>query len=184
MYFGDHIEENLFRTADGHLHESLAAAQDHRRRSFAEHRRDHAAARVINGVRLGPEGAETWEVVDPTDTALAGYDGFVWYDSTTGLNHRTESLEEAVAFDAEQIQILDCIDAAEAATRIERSIQIKAGSAAFGSGWRKGEFHDERRCGRSWSEGKEVDLVSTPSSTDCDAVERGHPPHQLSLPIN
>lgn len=55
MYFGDHIEENLFRTADGHLYETLAAAQDHRRRSFAEQRRDHAAARVINGKRsLGP----------------------------------------------------------------------------------------------------------------------------------
>ena len=83
MYFGDHIEENLFRTADGHLHESLAAAQDHRRRSFAEQRRDHAAARVINGVRLGPEGAEIWEVVDSTDTAVVGYDAFVWHDSST-----------------------------------------------------------------------------------------------------
>lgn len=34
MYFGNHVEENLFRTADGHLHESLAAAQDYLRRSF------------------------------------------------------------------------------------------------------------------------------------------------------
>ena len=122
LYFRDHIEENLFRTADGHLHESLAAAQEHRRRSFAEHRRDHAAARVINGVRLGPEGAETWEVVDPANAALAGYDAFVWHDSTTGLNHRTESLDEAVAYDAEQAKVLEQIDAAEAAVRIERRI--------------------------------------------------------------
>ena len=127
MYFGDHIEENLFRTADGHLHETLAAAQDHRRQSFAEQHHDHAAARVINGVRLGPEGAETWEVVDPTGTALAGYDAFVWHDSTTGLNHRTESIEEAVAFDAEQAKILQSIDAAEAAVRIDRRITDQSG---------------------------------------------------------
>jgi hypothetical protein len=128
MYFGDHISENVFRTADGQIHESLAAAQDHRRRSFAEQRRDHAAARVINGVRLGPEGAETWEVVDPTGTAvLAGYDAFIWHDSTTGLNHRTNSLDEAVAFNAAQAQILDAIDAAEAAAHIERRIQDESG---------------------------------------------------------
>lgn len=130
MYFGDHIDENLFRTADGHLHESLAAAQDHRRRSFAEQRRDHAAARVINGVRLGPEGAETWEVVDPASAELAGYDAFVWHDSTTGLNHRTESLDEAVAYDAEQAKILEQIDAAEAAARIERRITDPSGAFA------------------------------------------------------
>ena len=63
MYFGDHIEEDLFRTADGQLHETLEAARDHDRRRFAELRQDHAAARVINGVRVGEGGAETWEVV-------------------------------------------------------------------------------------------------------------------------
>ena len=127
MYFGDHIEENLFRTADGHLHETLAAAQDHRRQSFAEQRRDHAAGRVINGVRLRPEGAETWEVVDPAISALAEFDAFVWHDSTTGLKHRTESIEEAVAFDAEQAQIFERIDAAEAAVRIDRRIADQSG---------------------------------------------------------
>lgn len=128
MYFGDHIEENLFRTADGHLHETLAAAQDHRRRSFAELRRDHAAARVINGVRMGEGGAETWEVIDPAQADLAGYDAFVWHDSTTGLNHRTESLEEAIAFDAEQARVLKQIDAAEAAARIKRQIRDESGA--------------------------------------------------------
>ena len=130
MYFGDHIEENLFRTADGHLHETLAAAQDHRRQSFAEQHHDHAAARVINGVRLGPEGAETWEVVDPANAALAGYDAFVWHDSTTGLKQRTESLDEAVAYDAEQAKVLEQIDAAEAAARIERRITDQSGAFA------------------------------------------------------
>jgi hypothetical protein len=77
---------------------------------------------VINGVRLRPEGAETWEVVDPAISALAEYDAFVWHDSTTGLNHRTESLNEAIAFNAEQAKILERIDAAEAAARIERRI--------------------------------------------------------------
>lgn len=138
MYFGDHIEENLFRTADGHLHESLAAAQDHRRRSFAEQRRDHAAGRVINGVRLRPEGAETWELVDPAISALAEYDAFVWHDSTTGLNHRTESLNEAIAFNAEQAKVLEQIDAAEAAARIERRIIDPSGAFAVWVGIEKG----------------------------------------------
>ncbi|WP_281708320.1 hypothetical protein [Phaeobacter italicus] len=128
MYFSDHIEEPVFRTHDGHLHESIAAAQDHRRRVFAELRRDHAAARVINGVRLGDAGAETWEVVDPARDDLTRYDAFVWHDSTTGLNHRTESLGEAVAFDAEQAKILDALDAAEAAAGIQRRITDESGA--------------------------------------------------------
>jgi hypothetical protein len=126
--FRDHIEGNVYRTADGHLYETLAAAQDHRRRSFAELRRDHAAARVIDGVRIGEGGYETWEVVDPTQGDLAGCEVFVWHDSTTGLNHRTESLEEASAFDAEQGQILERIDAAEAAARIKRQISDESGA--------------------------------------------------------
>lgn len=127
MYFGDHIEENLFRTSDGHLHESYEAAADHRRSVFAELRRDHAAARVINGVRLGEAGAEVWQVVDPSADDLTGYDAFVWHDSTTGLNHRTASASEAVAFDAAQAGVLDAIDAAEASAGIERKITDESG---------------------------------------------------------
>lgn len=127
MYFGDHIEEDLFRTSDGHLHESYEAAADHRRRVFAELRRDHAAARVINGVRLGEQGAEVWEVVDPGVDDLTGYDAFVWHDSTTGLNHRTASVSEAVAFDAAQAGVLGAIDAAEAGAGIERKITDESG---------------------------------------------------------
>lgn len=127
MYFGDHIEEDLFRTSDGHLHESYEAAVDHRRRVFAELRRDHAAARVINGVRLGEHGAEVWEVVDPAVDDLTGYDAFVWHDSTTGLNHRTVSASEAVAFDAAQAGVLGAIDAAEAGAGIERKITDESG---------------------------------------------------------
>jgi hypothetical protein len=93
-------------------------------------RRDHAAARVINGVRIGEGGYETWEVVDPTQGDLAGCEVFVWHDSTTGLNHRTESLEEAIAFDAEQGQILERIDAAEAAAEIVRQIRDESGAFA------------------------------------------------------
>ena len=130
MYFGDHIEENLFRTADGQTHESLEAAQDYDRRRYAELKADHAAARVINGVRFGEGGAETWEVVDPTRDDLTGFDAFVWHDSTTGLNHRTESLAEAMAFDAQQAGILEAIDAAEAAARIERRIRDESGEFA------------------------------------------------------
>ena len=85
-------------------------------------RKDHAAARVINGVRFGEGGAETWEVVDPARDDLAGFEAFVWHDSTTGLNHRTDSAAEAVAFNAAQAKILDSIDAAVRSARIERRI--------------------------------------------------------------
>jgi hypothetical protein len=81
-------------------------------------------------VRIGEGGAETWEVVDPTQGDLAGFDAFVWHDSTTGLNHRTESLGEAVAFDAERGKILEQIDAAEAAAQIVRRIMDESGTFA------------------------------------------------------
>ena len=122
MYFGDHIEEDVFRTADGQLHETLDAARDHDRRRYAELRKDHAAARVINGVRFGEGGAETWDVVDPAHDDLAGFVAFVWHDSTTGLNHRTVSAAEAAKFDVEQAKVLDAIEAAEQAARIEQKI--------------------------------------------------------------
>ena len=127
MYFGDHIEEDVFRTADGQLHETPVAARDHDRRRYAELRKDHAAARVINGVRFGEGGAETWEVVDPAHDDLAGFEAFVWHDSTTGLNHRTDSAAEAASFDAAQAKILDAIDAAERASRVERRISDESG---------------------------------------------------------
>ena len=130
MYFGDHIEEDLFRTDDGHVHENLIAARDHDRRRYAELRSDHAAARVINGVRFGEDGAETWEVVDPAHDDMAGFDAFVWHDSTTGLNHRTDSAAKAVSFNAAQAEILDAIDAAELAVRIERRISDESGTFA------------------------------------------------------
>ncbi len=127
MYFGDHIEDDVFRTADGHLHETLEAARAHDRSRYAELRRDHAAARVINGVRFGESGAETWEVVDPARDDLAGFEAFVWHDSTTGLNHRTDCAAEAVAFNGEQAKVLDAIDDAQRAARIERRITDESG---------------------------------------------------------
>jgi hypothetical protein len=130
-YFGDHIEENLYRTSDGLLHETYEAAADHRRRVFSELRRDHSAARVINGVRLGEHGAEVWEVVVSSSGDLAGYDAFVWHNSSTGLNHRTESLDEAILFNSEQAKILERINAAEAAAGIERRISDESGQFAI-----------------------------------------------------
>ena len=44
-----------------------------------------------------------------------------------GLNHRTESLDEAIAFDLAQGEVLAAIDAAEAAARIERRISDESG---------------------------------------------------------
>jgi len=80
--------------------------------------------------RFGEGGAETWEVVDPAQDDLAGFDAFVWHDSTTGLNHRTENAAEAMAFNAAQAEILDAIEAAEQAARVERRISDESG--AFG----------------------------------------------------
>jgi hypothetical protein len=127
-YFGDHIEEDLFRTADGQLHDALEAARAHDQTRFAVLRRDHAAARVINGVRFGEGGSETWEVVDPARDDLAVYDAFVWHDSATGLNHRAKSAAEAIAFDAAQAKTLDAIDAAERAAPIEQRITDESGA--------------------------------------------------------
>jgi hypothetical protein len=127
-YFGDHIAEDLFRTADGKRHDSLEAARAHDQSRFAQLRRDHGAARVINGVRFGAGGSETWEVVDPARDDLAGFDAFVWHDSVTGLNHRAESAAEAIAFDAAQAKALDAIDAAERAAPIEQRITDESGA--------------------------------------------------------
>ena len=128
---GSHSSDStLFRTNDGQFHESLAAAQDYDRRRYAELKADHGAGRVINGVRSGKAGAETWEVVHPDQVDLTGFDAFVWHDSTTGLNHRTESLDEALAFDAGQAEVLAAIDAAEAGAQIERRINDESGAFA------------------------------------------------------
>lgn len=77
---------------------------------------------MINGVRIGEGDLETWEVLDAKQGNLTSFDAFIWHDSTTGLNHRTESLDEAMAFDVGQGEVLAAIDAAEAAAQIERRI--------------------------------------------------------------
>jgi hypothetical protein len=127
MYFGDHVEENLFRTNDGQVHETLDAAREYDRRRYAELKADHGAGRVVNGVRIGEGGLETWEVLHPEQGNLTSFDAFIWHDSTTGLNHRTESLDEAMAFDVGQGEILAAIDAAEAGAQIERRIIDESG---------------------------------------------------------
>ena len=81
-------------------------------------------------MRSGEGGAEIWEVVHPDHDDLTGFDAFVWHDSTTGLNHRTESLVEAMAFDAGQGEVLAAIDAAEAGAQIERRINDESGAFA------------------------------------------------------
>ena len=108
--------------------EEITSAQAHDRSRYAELRQDHAAARVINGIRFGEGGAETWEVVDPAQEDLAGFDAFVWHNSTTGLNHRTDSAAEAASFDAAQAKVLDAIEAAEQAARIEQNITDESGA--------------------------------------------------------
>ena len=77
---------------------------------------------MINGVRIGEGGLETWGVLHANQDNLTSFDAFIWHDSTTGLNHRTESLDEAMAFDVGQGEVLAAIDAAEAAAQIERRI--------------------------------------------------------------
>lgn len=122
MYFGDHIEENLYITPDGFLHESLESAKEYIKRMYQEMRDDHQSKRVINGIKIGPSGAETWEQIDLATADLSQYQEFVWHDSNTGLNNRTTSPTVAAIFDAEQRKVLDLIDAAERAVVIKRKI--------------------------------------------------------------
>jgi len=126
-YFGDHTEENLFRTDDTYLHETLSAAQAHRARVYQELRDDHASKRVINGVKVAANGAETWSVIDLHTADVSEFDAFVWHDAKTGLNHRTVSPTVAAVFDAEQQKILHAINAAEQAAKIERKITDESG---------------------------------------------------------
>lgn len=82
---------------------------------------------MINGVRIGEGGLETWEVLHANQDNLTSFDAFIWHDSTTGLNHRTSNVAEALAFNAEQAKVLDAIDAAEAVAGIERRISDEGG---------------------------------------------------------
>ena len=52
MYFGDQIEENQFRTADGQLHETLEAAQAHDRSRYAQLRMGGRRRRWDSGHRI------------------------------------------------------------------------------------------------------------------------------------
>jgi hypothetical protein len=126
-YHGDHVWTESYRTHDDLTHDSLTAAQEHRARIFAEIRADYERGRVINGVRPEPNGAETWEVIDITSTDLTPYVAFVWHDTRTGLNHRTESPTIAAVFDAEQRLMLTQIDEAEANAKIARKLMDESG---------------------------------------------------------
>jgi len=126
-YFGDHIQENLFRTEDNCLYETLSAAQAHRARVYQELRDDHASKKVINGVKRASSGVETWSVIDLQTADVTEFDAFVWHDAETGLNHRTVSPTVAAVFDAEQKKILDAINAAEQASKIKRKITDESG---------------------------------------------------------
>lgn len=59
-------------------------------------------------------------------------------DIATGLDHQTESLDDAIAFDAEQAKVLEQIDAAEAAARIERRITDQSGQFSVWVGVEEG----------------------------------------------
>jgi hypothetical protein len=69
------------------------------------------------------------------------------HNSTTGLNHRTESLEEAIAFDAEQAKVLERVHAAEAAAGIVRQIRDESGAFAV---WIGVEEAKKAGCANSW----------------------------------
>lgn len=127
MYFGDHIEENFFVTPDGFTHESFAAAAEHRKRVFDELRDDYSGKLVVNGVITNEDQTETWQQVDLSSGDLSGYDSFVWHDHTTGLNHKTNSSEEAAAHLLEQRKILDTIANGEASFVIQRKITDESG---------------------------------------------------------
>lgn len=127
MYFGDHIEENLFVTTDGLMHESLESALAHRKRVYQEIRDDHATKRVINGIKINQNGSETWQSIDINTVNVNDFDEFAWHDSKTGLNNRTTSPSIALAFDAQQAKILEAINEAEKNSVIRRKITDSSG---------------------------------------------------------
>lgn len=127
MYFGDHIEENLFDTGDGYFYETLKGAKDHTSRGFQELRDDYQALAVVNGVTVDSEGVETWRVIDFESANLSDYSAFVWHDLATGANHRTVSPTLAAAFHANHKVHLDEINRLEQNSTIKRKITDESG---------------------------------------------------------
>jgi hypothetical protein len=122
MYFGDHIEENLFDAGDGYLYDTLQGARDHISRGFQELKGDYQALAVVNGVTVDGDGVETWRVIDFASADPSDYDAFVWHDIATGANHRTVSPTVAAAFHANHKVRLDEINRLEQNSTIKRKI--------------------------------------------------------------
>lgn len=122
MYFGDHIEENLFDAGDGYLYDTLQGARDHISRGFQELKGDYQALAVVNGVTVDGDGVETWRVIDFASADPSDYDAFVWHDISTGSNHRTVSPTVAAAFHANHKVRLDEINRLEQNSTIKRKI--------------------------------------------------------------
>lgn len=127
MYFGDHIEENLFDAGDGYLYDTLQGARDHISRGFQELKGDYQALAVVNGVTVDGDGVETWRVIDFASADPSDYDAFVWHDISTGNNHRTVSPTVAAAFHANHKVHLDEIDRLEQNSTIKRKITDESG---------------------------------------------------------
>lgn len=123
MYFGDHIEENIFKTSDGYLHENLQAAQEHRRRRLNEVRMDYERSHTLNGVKSESSGAETWVTITPGAVDETEFDSFVWHDVRTGLNHYSGNLAEAEAAHNDQREVIEALLADESGSPIERRIK-------------------------------------------------------------
>ena len=122
MYFGDHIEENLFDAGDGYLYDTLQGARDHISRGFQELKGDYQALAVVNGVTVDGDGVETWRVIDFASANPSEYDAFVWHDISTGGNYRTVSPTVAAAFHANHKVRLDEINRLEQNSTIKRKI--------------------------------------------------------------
>lgn len=128
MYFGDHIENNLFRTSDTLDHESLDAALNHNRRRYAESRGDYLNLYVINGVYRDDSGNEVWKrISDIQNTNISKYEAFVWYDAGSGLNHKTKSPTEALVFASKIEDTLDAMAANEAAEVVRKMVTDESG---------------------------------------------------------
>lgn len=127
MYFGDHIEENLFQTSDGYLYDTLQGAKDHISRGFQELKGDYQALAVVNGVTVDSDGVETWRVIDFASANPSDYNAFVWHDISTGANHRTVSPTVAAAFHANHKVRLDEINKLEQNSTIKRKITDESG---------------------------------------------------------
>ena len=128
IYFGDHIDHNLYETSDKYQHESLSSAKSHNKRIYDEIRYTFEILKVINGVYRDENGYEVWEKInDIQNDDLTKYESFVWNDYKTGINVVTPHPTEALLFSDSIDYELQSININEQEEKIIKKISDESG---------------------------------------------------------